>query len=180
MRRTALLAAVLAALVVSIGVVASSAGAEEKDSGGTTTVVLNPEVVPTLLALEVAPLRPGTLSAPGGLAQVAFPISEIENGVVGHAGGLRFTPIGGGELKIRNFDVDTNSGFLTANTWLDGKRIKGRVPIFQLGATQPISGQPPCGGIAAGLTLTNAAAGALGAPGAVGTFIGNACVVPGA
>jgi hypothetical protein len=180
MRRIRFVAAVLAAAIAVFALAASTAAADDEggDGGGTTTVFVNPAVVPVLTALEVAPLRPGKLFVDGGLVQATFPISGIDDGVVGHAGGLRFTPVGGGELKIRQFNVDLNTGFLTANTWLNGKRLKGRVPIFALGAPQPIAGQPACGGVPAGLTLTSAAAGALGAPQYTGAFIGNACVVP--
>ena len=179
MLRIRLVAAVLAAAIAVLAAfTASAAVADDHDSGGTTTVVINPDVVPVLAALDVAPLKPGTLGASGGFVQASFPITGIEDGVVGHAGGLRFTPVGGGELKIRQFDVDLNTGFLTANTWLNGKRIKGRVPIFALGTPQTIAGEPACAGVPAGLTLTGAAADALGAPQYTGAFIGNACVLP--
>ena len=90
---------------------------------GTTTVVLNPELVPVLVdTLKVAPIKPGMLSAPGGMAQVSFPITEVEKDEIEHSGGLRFTPVGGGSLKITEFEVELDDMVLEADkTWLHGK-----------------------------------------------------------
>ncbi len=183
MPRSRRIAGALAAAAVAVpaGVAATPAVADDDhDAGGVTTVVLNPQLVPVLVdTLKVAPIAPGTLTTPGGVAQVAFPISEIEDGVVSHKGGLRFQPVGGGVLKVKNFKVDTNTGLLTARAKLNGDRIKGRVPVFRLGPAQPINGATPaCSGIAAGLTLTEQAASALGAPSFAGAFVGDACVAP--
>ena len=83
-------------------------------------------------------------------------------------------------MRITRFIVNTNTGFLTAAAKVDGKWV-GRIRVFKLGAAQPINGAiPACAGIAAGLSLTRKAAGALGVPSARGLFIGDACVVPGA
>ncbi|HSN12575.1 MAG TPA: hypothetical protein VLS51_10755 [Propionibacteriaceae bacterium] len=149
------------------------------DGPGRTTVVLNPSLVPTLVGtLKVQALAPGRLDAPGGVAQVSFPITRVSDGVVSHVGGLRFTPVGGGDLRITHFDVNLNTGYLTAKTRLNGAQV-GRVNIFALGAVQPINGSAPaCAGVAAGLTLTKDAATALGAPSFAGAFVGDACVVP--
>ena len=147
---------------------------------GTTTVVLNPELVPVLVdTLKVAPVRPGKLSAPGGVAQVSFPITEVERDEIEHSGGLRFTPIGGGSLKITEFEVELDDGVLAADeTKLNGKNL-GEVDIFKLGKAKPINGKvPSCDGVQAGLALTRKAAGALGAPDFAGAFVGDACVVP--
>ena len=146
---------------------------------GRTTVVLNPSLVPTLVdTLKVQALAPGRLAAPGGVAQVSFPITQVRGGVVSHVGGLDFTPVGGGDLRITKFDVNLNTGYLTAKTRLNGATV-GRVNIFALGPVQPINGSAPaCAGVAAGLTLTNDAAAALGAPSFAGAFVGDACVVP--
>jgi hypothetical protein len=146
---------------------------------GTTTVVLNPDLVPVLVdTLKVMPIKPGMLSAPGGMAQVSFPITEVEKDEVEHAGGLRFTPVGGGSLRITNFEVELDDMVLEADTWLNGKNL-GDVDVFELGKAQRINGKvPSCAGIQAGLTLTADAAGALGAPDFAGAFVGDACVVP--
>ena len=146
---------------------------------GATTVVLNPELLPVLVdTLKVAALAPGELSAPGGMAQVSFPITEVDDEEIEHGGGLRFSPIGGGSLRITDFEIELQEGVLDAETKLKGKDL-GQVDIFQLGEPQPINGAvPSCAGIQAGLTLTADAAGALGAPDFAGAFVGNACVVP--
>lgn len=182
MRRSRLLAGVLATAAVAVpaGVAAAPAVADDDEVSGATTVVLNPELVPVLVnTLKVAPIAPGTLTTPGGVAQVAFPISEIEDGVVSHKGGLSFQPVGGGALAITKFKVDTNTGFLTAKAVLNGNKVKGRVPVFRLGPVQPINGTTPgCDGIPAGLTLTEQAANALNAPSFAGVFVGDACVQP--
>ena len=146
---------------------------------GTTTVVLNPELVPVLVdTLKVAPIKPGMLSAPGGMAQVSFPITEVEKDEIEHSGGLRFTPVGGGSLKITEFEVELDDMELEAETWLNGKKL-GDVDIFDLGEAMAINGEvPSCDGVQAGLYLTADAAGALGAPDFAGAFVGDACVVP--
>ena len=129
-------------------VLAPSAGADE-DSGGVTTVVLNPELVPVLVdTLGVATISPGELSAPDGVAQVSFPITEVEAKEIEHSGGLQFSPVGGGSLTITEFEVDLRSGVLSADeTSLNGERL-GEVDIFQLGD-----------------------------PAFAGAFVGDACVV---
>jgi hypothetical protein len=173
---TALVAAAAAA------VPATASAAERADEPeGTTTVVLNPDVVGTLVALGVTPVAPGTLTAPNGMYQVAFPITnDPTRGLVYHSGGLDFTKASGHDVRITRFIVNTNSGFLTASTKVDGAWV-GRVRVFTLGAVQPIDGSnPSCAGIAAGLTLSWTAAHALGIPAAHGAFIGDACVLPGA
>lgn len=153
----------------------------DRDRAGVTTVVLNPALVPVLVnTLKVKPVAPGTITAPGGRAQASFPISEIEGSVIEHRGGLSFTPIGGGTLRITQFEVDLKTGYLTAKTSVNGHRLPGRVKIFRLGPVQSIKGKSPaCAGTPAGLALTPQAAGALGAPSFAGTFVGDACVLPG-
>ncbi len=172
------------ALALSV-VIAPAAGADDHDerderSAGVTTVVLNPELVPVLVdTLGVAPIAPGELSAPGGVAQVSFPITEVDGKDIEHSGGLQFTPVGGGMLTITEFEVDVRNGVLSADeTSLNGQKL-GEVDIFQLGEAQPINGEvPSCDGVQAGLTLTAGAAAALGAPDFAGAFVGDACVVP--
>ena len=67
---------------------------------------------------------------------------------------------------------------LEADTWLNGKKL-GDVDVFDLVKARRINGKvPSCDGVQAGLTLTAAAAGALGAPDFAGAFVGDACVVP--
>lgn len=144
-----------------------------------TTVVLNPALVPVLVnTLKVKPIAPAQLTAPGGVAQVSFPITDVEDDVIGHAGGLEFTPVGGGDLRLTRFDINLGTGLLDAKARLDGERLSGRVDLFALGAARPINGKlPSCAGTAAGLTLTAEAADALGAPSFAGAFVGDACVV---
>ena len=175
-----------AAGIVTTVLVAPAASAvtqhrESSDRGGQTTVVLNPDLVPVLTqTLKVHAIKPGRLTAPAGVAQLSFPITEVEGKVIEHAGGLAFTPVGGGALRITRFNVDLETGFLNAKTVLNGKRLPGRVEIFALGAAKKINGAiPTCAGTAAGLTLTPGAAKALGAPSFAGAFVGDACVVPG-
>ena len=113
--------------------------------------------------------------------QVAFPITEVEHGRVAHRGGLEFSKAAAGDVRITSFVVDTTTGVLTARTTIDGKRV-GRLAIFTLGPVQEISPgvTPSCSGIAAGLTLTPAAAGALLGDSKALAFVGDACVVPSA
>jgi hypothetical protein len=186
MKQARTLSGIAALAALAFGTAAASpASASERGHGsaeGRTTVVLNPALVPTLVnTLHVRALAPGRISAPGGVAQVSFPITSVEGGVVRHVGGLRFVPVGGGDLRITHFNVDLNTGYLNAKAKLNGARIPGRVNVFALGPVQPINGSAPsCDGIAAGLSLTSEAAGALGAPAFAGAFVGDACVRPAA
>ena len=181
----ALATTTLATGTLALGViVAPAAGAaddhSEGRSAGATTVVLNPELLPVLVdTLGVAPVAPAELSAPGGVAQVSFPITEVEAKEIEHSGGLQFSTVAGGSLTITEFEVDLRSGVLSADeTSLDGARL-GEVDIFQLGEAQPINGAvPSCDGVQAGLTLTPEAAAALGDESFTGAFVGDACVVP--
>ncbi|MDP9885361.1 hypothetical protein J2W21_002883 [Sinomonas atrocyanea] len=144
-----------------------------------TTVVLNPKLAPVLVnTLKVKPIAPARLTAPGGTAQLSFPITSVDDDVIGHAGGLEFTPVGGGDLKLTRFDINLDTGLLDAKARLNGKRLHERVDLFALVAARPIGGSvPACAGTSAGLTLTEAAAKALGAPSFAGAFVGDACVV---
>jgi hypothetical protein len=189
MRSTRVLAATtLCAGALATGAImapSASASTPQRDAddvhGGVTTVVLNPALLPALTGtLEVAPVAPATVTAPGGVVQAAFPITEVEGKVIEHSGGLRFTPVGGGSLVVTDFDVDLRTGFLDARARLDAKLLPGRVDLFRLGPVRPIDGRvPSCEGTQAGLTLTTQAAQALGAPSFAGAFVGDACVVPG-
>jgi hypothetical protein len=158
---------------------ANASTVKHDEQEGTTTVVLNPGVVGTLVSLGVSPVAPGTLTAPGGVYQLTFPITnDPRHGIVRHSGGLNFSNASGHDVRITRFNVNVNTGYLTAVATVDGHRV-GRFPIFKLGAVQPINGAAPsCAGIAAGLSLTWRAARALGVPSAHGLFIGDACVVP--
>jgi hypothetical protein len=110
---------------------------------------------------------------------VAFPITDVSKNEIEHSGGLRFTPIGGGSLKITEFEVELDDGVIEAEVRLNGKSLQGDVDIFTLGEPQKIGGAvPDCAGTQAGLSLTPEAAAALGAPDFAGTFVGDACVVP--
>ncbi len=124
-RRLFTVAGCAGALVTTV-LVAPAASAETQhhasgDRGGQTTVVLNPDLVPVLTQTQkVRAIKPGRLTAPGGVAQLSFPITEIEGKVIEHAGGLAFTPVGGGTLRITRFNVDLKTGFLNAKTVLNG------------------------------------------------------------
>lgn len=154
-------------------------GSQGYESKGLTTVVLNQGLVSALVGLGVAPVAPGTLTAPNGTYQVAFPITDAEHGRIKHSGGLEFTKAAAGNVKITRFVVDTKSGFLTARTSVNGASI-GRIAVFSLGAVQETSPgvTPSCAGVAAGLTLTPTAAGALLGDSTATAFIGDACIVP--
>ena len=81
--------ALVAAATLSLGAVTVPASATGRHHHhGLTTVVLNQPLVGALVGLGVAPVRPGTLTAPGGTYQVAFPITSTEHGRIGHSGGL--------------------------------------------------------------------------------------------
>lgn len=159
----------------------ASSGDHHRPGGGegTTTVVLNPELLPVLVdTLKVTPIASAKLSAPGGVAQLSFPITEVNDEEIEHSGGLRFSPIGGGSLRITDFEIELQEGVLDAETKLKGRDL-GQVDIFALGDAQAINGEiTACEGIQAGLTLTAGAAAALGAPDFAGAFVGNACVLP--
>jgi hypothetical protein len=178
----ALATTVLSAGALLVGAIAAPAASASDPSHrmGATTVVLDPALLPVLVDdLGVAPLRPAVLSAPGGVTQVSFPITEVEDDEIEHRGGLRFTPIGGGALRLTAFEVELDEGVLEAEVELNGKELKDDVDIFTLGDAQPIDGAiPDCAGTQAGLSLTPEAAAALGAPDFAGTFVGNACVLP--
>ena len=189
MRPTRVLAAgvLCAGALAGTALVAPAAGAStghdgsgEREHAGVTTVVLDPALVPVLTdTLHVSPLAPATLTAAKGVTKASFPISEVDGKVIEHRGGLAFTAVGGGALRITRFDVDLGTGFLSAQASLDGQRL-GRVDVFRLGPVREISGEvPSCAGTPAGLTLTATAAKALGAPSFAGAFVGDACVVPG-
>ena len=170
--------AAAAATALTVGAATPAFAHDNQDnSRGTTTVVLNQALVPGLVGLGVAPVAPGTLTAPGGVYQVAFPITKVKKGRIAHSGGLEFKKAAAGDVEITRFVVDTNTGFLTAKAEVNGKHV-GRIAVFKLGATQNVSPGvvPACAGVAAGLSLTDQAAAALGVPS--GTFVGDACVVP--
>lgn len=173
------LAAATALSVVAVTAPASAAPGGGQQGNGTTTVVLNQALVGALVGLGVAPVNPGTLTAPGGTYQVAFPITFVQNGSVGHRGGLQFTDAAAGDVTITRFTVDTKAGVLTARTSIDGEAV-GRLPIFTLGPVQEVSPgvTPTCAGIPAGLSLTPTAAEALLGDASATAFIGDACVVP--
>jgi len=167
----------LAALVTAgPAYAASSRTTMATPMGGLTTVTLDPTALSALVSLGVAPIGPTRIFAQGGATVATFPIAGQPFGTfVAHSGGLSFSGPG---VRISNFLVNTSSGFLTAQTSVKGTQL-GAQRIFTLGAAQPISGSTPwCSGIAAGLTLTKVAAGALGVPSAAGLFVGDACVVP--
>jgi hypothetical protein len=190
-RRTAVGAVATAALLSTV-VISAPASAHDREQGrhgssshheneskGLTTVVLNQGLVPALVGLGVAPVSPGTLTAPGGVYQVAFPITEVEKRKIKHSGGLSFSKAAAGNVKITKFVANTKTGFLTAKTSVNGQSI-GRIAVFKLGPVQETSPgvTPPCAGVAAGLSLTPAAASALLGDATATAFIGDACIVP--
>jgi hypothetical protein len=181
-RRTAFGAAAVLALSLTAAAPASAhESGDARGGNGTTTVVLNQGLVGALVGLGVAPVKPGTLTAPGGTYQLAFPITSVQHGTVGHRGGLEFSNAAAGDVRITQFLVDTNKGVLTARAVVNGKHL-GRIPVFTLGAVQEVAPgvTPSCTGVAAGLSLTPTAAAALLGDGGATAFIGDACVVPAA
>ncbi len=96
MRNRALATTTLSAAALLAGAIAAPAASASDDhhrtheGGGVTTVVLDPDLLPVLVdQLQVAPIAPGELSAPGGVAQVSFPITDVEDDEIEHSGGLR-------------------------------------------------------------------------------------------
>src|SRR6476646_8024632 len=122
-RRIAAGAAAAATFCLVATAAPASAHDEQADANGLTTVVLNQGLVGALVGLGVAPVRPGTLTAPGGTYQVAFPITSIQHGRIGHSGGLDFSQAAAGDVKITRFVVDTQSGYLTARAKVNGRTI---------------------------------------------------------
>ena len=184
-RPLAVVGAAAATVALSVAAAAPASAHERgrhhhhRPSAGTTTVVLNQGLVGALVGLGVAPVKPGTLTAPGGTYQVAFPITKVDDGRIGHRGGLDFSKAAAGDVRITSFVVDTNKGVLTARTTVNGKHL-GRIAVFTLGAVQEVAPgvTPTCSGVAAGLSLTPVAASALLGDASATAFIGDACVVP--
>src|SRR4051794_37427220 len=141
-RSVALLATV--ALIVSAAFAATTASAASY--GGRTVATVNPAALPTLLAVGVAPIGPGNLTV-GDVVQASFPINGNLGGnrqVIAHRGGLSFVPLGGGSLRITNFNIDLKRLQLTAVTVLNGTELPDRVPVFNIGSVQAITDEPTC------------------------------------
>ncbi len=96
-----------------------AAGEELTLTGENTTLVLEPATATVLtgLGVEVTPIAPATAQGDG----IAFPItggtvaSDTLAGSIEHSGGLRFA-VGGTNVDVTDFVVDTTAGTLTATT----------------------------------------------------------------
>jgi hypothetical protein len=106
-----------------------------------------------------------------------FPITDSENGVIKHAGGIALTAKDGTRLALTRYNIRGAS--LTARAALNGKKL-GRIPLFDLTNVKTFT-SGPCA-VTADLRFTREAAGALtavfGAPNLTGVIFGSACVAP--
>lgn len=55
------------------------------------------------LGLTPSAIRPGVIAASGGVVTATFPIAEIENGVIRHAGGIALTSGDGTKLALTRY-----------------------------------------------------------------------------
>ena len=171
-----------ATAVIGVGVLASAAPTFAHDGGdnrGATIVTIDNGTLGAIVGLGLTPtaIRPGVIAASGGVVTATFPITDIENGVIKHAGGIALTSADGTKLALTRYNI--KGATLTARAALNGKRL-GRIPLFDLtNVKTPTSG--PCT-VTADLRFTSAAAGALtavfGAPDLTGVLFGSACVAP--
>ncbi len=169
--------AAVATLALSITAGSANAITPKGKARGATTVTLNSGTIGAVVGLGLTPaaVAPGVLG--GNPLQASFPIvGNSKGGVITHAGGLSLTA-GSTSLALTNYNIDTNTGVLTAVAALNGS-VVGRIPLFDLGSAPAQSG---CAATAE-LTLDTAAAGALtaifGAPDLTGADFGSACVAP--
>ncbi len=81
-----------ASAAIGVGVLASAAPTFAHDGGdnqGVTIVTIDNGTLGAIVGLGLTPsaIRPGVIAASGGVVTATFPITEIENGVIKHAGG---------------------------------------------------------------------------------------------
>ena len=165
------------AVGAAVAVTAASAEPNRPTAKGSTTVTFTDGALSALGPLSPRAARPASLGASGnGLSvQASFPIvGNSKNGVIDHVGGLTLSS-GTTVLTLRNYQIDTNTGVLTANGFVNGAKV-GRIPFLDVALTAPAAG---CDA-SANLTLDGVAADALtllfGAPDLTGAAIGTGCV----
>lgn len=168
---------------VGVGLLASAAPTFAHDGGGdhqgSTIVTLDQATLGVItgpLGLTPSAIAPGVIAASGGVVTATFPITEMENGVIEHAGGIALAK-GGTKLALTRYDIQ--GATLTARAALNGKKL-GRIPLFDLTNVQTFTGGS-CA-VTADLHFTKQAAAALtavfGAPNVTGVTFGSACVAP--
>jgi hypothetical protein len=167
---------------IGIGVLASAAPTFAHDGGdnqGATIVTIDNGTLGAIVGLGLTPsaIKPGVIAANGGVVTATFPIRDIENGVIKHAGVIALTSAGGTKLALTRYNI--KGATLTARAALNGKRL-GRIPLFDLTNVKTFT-SGPCA-VTADLHFTSAASAALtavfGAPNLTGRTFGSACVAP--
>ena len=114
---------------------------------GSTAVLLPQAILEAIVGSGLVPsvTVPGQgLAGPDGGLHTVFPATggylelcecSVSGGNIEHRGGLRFTN-GDSNLKIKNFDIDLETGLVSAKASLTSgcdKQKLGRVDVFQLG-----------------------------------------------
>ena len=171
-----------ASAAIGIGLLASAAPTFAHDGGdnqGSTIVTIDNGTLGAIVGLGLTPsaIKPGVIAASGGVVTATFPITDIETGVIKHAGGIALTSADGTKLSLTRYTI--KGATLTARAALNGKRL-GRIPLFGLTNVKTFT-SGSCA-VTADLRFTSAAAGALtavfGAPDLTGVLFGSACVAP--
>jgi hypothetical protein len=172
---------VMFAAAIGIGMLASAAPTFASSGGfhqGSTIVTLDNGTLTTIVGLGIMPsaVKPGVIDADPGVVTATFPITEIEKGVIQHAGGIKLTK---GTTKLSLTSYYIQGATLTARASLNGMFL-GRIPLFDL--TNVMSFKSRHCAVTADLRFTSAAAGALTAvfkaPDVTGVLFGSACVAP--
>jgi hypothetical protein len=171
-----------ATAAIGLGVLASAAPAFAHDGGdrqGSTIVTIDNGTLGAIVGLGLTPsaIKPGVIAASGGVVTATFPITDMEHGVIKHAGGIALTSADGTKLSLTRYTI--KGATLTARAALNGKKL-GRIPLFDLTNVKSFT-SGPCA-VTADLRFTKDAAGALtavfGAPDLTGVVFGSACVAP--
>jgi hypothetical protein len=171
-----------ASAAIGIALLASAAPTFAHDGGdnqGSTIVTIDNGTLGAIVGLGLTPsaIKPGVIAASSGVVTATFPITDMENGVIKHAGGIALTSAGGTKLALARYNIE--GAVLTARAALDGKKL-GRIPLFDLTNVKTFT-SGPCA-VTADLRFTSTAAGALtavfGAPDLTGVLFGSACVAP--
>ena len=171
-----------ATVAIGVGVLASAAPAfahDGRDSQGSTIVTIDNGTLGAIVGLGLTPsaVKPGVIAANGSVVTATFPITEMENGVIKHAGGIALTSADGTKLALTRYTI--KGATLTARAALNGTKL-GRIPLFDLTNVKSFT-SGPCA-VTADLHFTKDAAGALtkvfGAPDLTGVMFGSACVAP--
>jgi len=171
-----------ATVAIGVGLLASAAPTFAHDGGdnnGSTIVTLDQAtlgVITGALGLTPSAIAPGVIAMSGGDVTATFPITEIEDGVIKHAGGIALTK---GDTSLAFARYSIRGATLTARAALNKKKL-GRIPLFNLANVKTFT-SGPCA-VTADLNFTKEAAAALtavfGAPDVTGVTFGTACVAP--